>query len=299
MTGRASAPGKVVLSGAYAVLEGTPAIVSAVDRRAFADASGSPEFTTDEVAAALELGWLERAPAFDASSQREDGRKLGLGSSAAILVASLLASDPGLGRTLLFERALAAHRRAQGGGSGVDVAASVYGGTLAYQLDEHRRPTVTPITLPQGLVVEVWSSPVEAHTRSLIERVEAARATAPSEHRAIFDELDHFGRAALDAVLTGSAAALVAALCGQAEGLWRLGRLAVVPIRTDAVSRLDALARDQEAVVLPAGAGGGDVCIYAGTRPPSAGLLAALPAAGHTRLALAHDAEGASMTPNA
>ena len=34
---RARAPGKLVLSGAYAVLEGAPALVAAVDRYAVAD----------------------------------------------------------------------------------------------------------------------------------------------------------------------------------------------------------------------------------------------------------------------
>ena len=88
---RARAPGKVVFSGAYAVLGGAPAIVLAVERDVVADTERPHEFLTDEVAAALEPN--ERAPWFDASALREDGRKLGLGSSAAILVASLFALE--------------------------------------------------------------------------------------------------------------------------------------------------------------------------------------------------------------
>ena len=38
---RARAPGKLVLSGAYAVLEGAPALVAAVDRYALADSERS------------------------------------------------------------------------------------------------------------------------------------------------------------------------------------------------------------------------------------------------------------------
>ena len=85
---RARAPGKVVISGAYAVLEGAPAIVAAVDRYAVADTARAPDFVSDEVRVAL---GGRRAPLVDASALRADGRKLGLGSSAAILVASLAA----------------------------------------------------------------------------------------------------------------------------------------------------------------------------------------------------------------
>lgn len=128
----ARAPGKLVLSGAYSVLTGAPALVVAVDRYALADSARAASFLTPEVQAALG----DRAPPwFDASELRDGDKKLGLGSSAAILVASLaaleLATDPALSDDALcarvYERALVAHRAAQGGGSGVDVAASQRG----------------------------------------------------------------------------------------------------------------------------------------------------------------------------
>src|SRR5262245_37809403 len=134
----ARAPGKVVISGAYAVLEGAPAIVAAVDRYVTADARRTADAVTPEVRAAL---GNRDAPAFDARALRRGDNKLGLGSSAAILVASLGAvalrdlgplSDDALAAQV-FEPALAAHRAAQGGGSGIDVAASTYGGVLIAQ----------------------------------------------------------------------------------------------------------------------------------------------------------------------
>ena len=44
---RARAPGKLVLSGAYSVLEGAPALVAAVDRYALADDAREPELVGD------------------------------------------------------------------------------------------------------------------------------------------------------------------------------------------------------------------------------------------------------------
>jgi len=87
----ARAPGKVVLSGAYAVLEGAPALVAAIDRYAVADTGREATRVTPEVREALARRSDGKAPWFDASELRDDSgeRKLGLGSSAAILVASL------------------------------------------------------------------------------------------------------------------------------------------------------------------------------------------------------------------
>src|SRR5262245_30830565 len=71
----AQAPGKIVLSGAYAVLEGAPALVAAVDRYVIADATRDADLVTPEVRAAIGSG---RAPWFDASALRARERKLGL-----------------------------------------------------------------------------------------------------------------------------------------------------------------------------------------------------------------------------
>ena len=69
------------------MLEGAPAIVSAVNRYVIADTNQTTDFVTDEVKSAK----LSSAPWFDATELRDGNHKLGLGSSAAILVASLAA----------------------------------------------------------------------------------------------------------------------------------------------------------------------------------------------------------------
>ena len=295
---KARAPGKLVLSGAYAVLDGAPAIVTAVDRWVTADASRSAERVTPEVAAALgadpaALG----APWFDASDLREGGEKLGLGSSAAILTASLAARElSARGRLadgelaeLVFARALAAHARAQGGGSGVDVAAAAHGGTLVYRLTL-AAPGITRVTLPRELVIETWWSGRPATTSELVRRVRELRARDADAYDALLGAQGDAARRAERAVTNGEAAGFVAALHAQRAALSALGRVAGVEIVTPAAERLANAAAP--ACVLPAGAGGGDILLHVGFEPSVAPFRELAATLGHRLLPLALGARG-------
>lgn len=275
--GRARAPGKIVLSGAYSVLEGAPAIVAAVDRYATADAAAEATFITDEVRAAVTSGIIPRACAFDASALRSaDGsRKLGLGSSAAILVATMAAfkgpPPDAAARIWFFDAALAAHRAAQHGGSGVDVAASVYGGVLVCELAKDRLVT-RPHALPRDAHVTILASRIAASTAELRGRVRAFRGTDPSRYRSL---LARAGSGARDAVAASTAVALIAALIVQRDALGELGQRSGAPILTPDVAQLAEQASAAGFFVGPAGAGGGDVAIAVGTGPLPADLVAA------------------------
>lgn len=300
MTSRARAPGKVVVSGAYAVLEGAPSIVAAVDRYVVADAARPAHFLTPEVRAAI---GDTPAPFFDAEALRDAGQKLGLGSSAAILVASLAAlalkkGDPLDGPSLetIFETALLAHRAAQGGGSGIDVAASVFGEVLHVRLREgalERRP----LTLPD-VHLEVWASAVPASTAELLTTVRGLRDAARSEYEALMSELSSAADQAILAADGGDPAAFVHALSAQGALLARLGREAGAPIVTEAVHVLSSVAGAHGAVVLPAGAGGGDIVLYAGLTPPASALREEAVRSGHRRLDLVLGARGVHAVPD-
>ena len=274
---RAASPGKLILSGAYAVLFGAPGIVAAVDRYVVADTSKRAAFVTPEVREAL--GQLP-APAFDASALRDGDRKLGLGSSAAILVASLAATvleaDPNLDDAALcqavFEPSRTAHRRAQGGGSGVDVAAAAFGGVLTAQLDGETMH-VEPAELPPDLVIEVWFSGQSASTPELVGRVLALKQARPSNFESLLAAQAQAAEAARDAVTAGEANAVVAALDAQVDALNALGRAAAAPIISDSVCALRKLARRQGATTLPSGAGGGDSVLFVGKTPASPALV--------------------------
>lgn len=289
---KARAPGKVVLSGAYAVLEGAPCIVTAVDRYVTADSDRAAAHIAPEVQVAMPPPY----PYIDASELRNGGRKLGLGSSAAIVVASLAVLDEHPCSTqselrVLYERALFAHRRAQGGGSGVDVASATFGGTLVFRYDPHGPGTMAPIELPD-VSLEVWGCPEAAVTSTFLRAVGAFAEHSPRIYGELIARLSSAALQAVTACETQEPDSFVEALDAQAAGLAELGQLAEVPIFTDEITELHALAKQEGAVVMPAGAGGGDLALFCHREPPSRRLVEAAHSRGMARLPLRLGARG-------
>lgn len=288
----AAAPGKLLLSGAYAVLEGAPAIVCAIDRRAYAfDGEGT---ATSEVRAAL-----ERPPAIDTAELEHEGKKLGLGSSAAALVAAMALRAGARGedveapptRRAIFEAARAIHARVQRGGSGVDVAASTFGGVLRYTI----AAGAAPCELPAGIAITAFFSGTSARTSDLRARVEALRARDARTWEARMTELAAAAHAADDAVRAARASAFVGAVDASGPALAALGAAADAPIVPPAFAELGLAAKDEHAAFVPSGAGGGDVGVFVGTTAPSASFLQKAERAGMQRLALAIDFRGVHL----
>ena len=297
----ARAPGKIVLSGAYAVLEGAPSIVAAVDRYVVADASRPAGLVTDEVRAAIDAGVIDRAPWFDASALRTplpDGtsRKLGVGSSAAILVASiaacigdrLLREAPGSLAAAVFPAAYAAHRSAQPGGSGIDVAASAFGGVITASIREGELD-VASHRLPAGTVVEVFASPVSASTGDLIRKVRAFAAADPARYRRLLDAAARGSNAAIRATTPD---ALVAAIAAQLDALAELGDASGAGIVTPEAAAIRPEAAAEGAIFGPSGAGGGDIAVYVGSARSSPRVRELARAHGYERLDLSVGAPG-------
>ncbi len=299
---RVIAPGKLVLTGAYAVLEGAPAIVAAVDRYAVADT---------------------RSPAkIDVRSlQDSGGQKLGLGSSAASIVASFGARALARGddprhaavRSEIFRSARDAHQRQQGGGSGVDVAASVHGGVLRYTVlrpPSSRAPqgaatsssppsssppstrrfetSIHAVDMPPGLVLAAFWSGTSARTSDLLARVDALRARGGAV--AVFTALRGVAEEAADAI--GEAARFVQRAAAFGRALAALGDAADAPIVPPAFAELSALAEREGAAFFPSGAGGGDVAVWLGVEPPSSVFSARATALALSPLTIAIDHGG-------
>ncbi|MBK8719508.1 MAG: hypothetical protein IPN32_33070 [Deltaproteobacteria bacterium] len=185
MTLTVSAPGKAFLIGEYAVLEGAPAYVTAVDVRAVAhDASDDRPAASSAVvscAHARTAAFLRGPRGRDrlCTAVRTGGftlghRKLGLGSSAAVAAAVVgyhlaaagleLADDET--RTHALALAQAAHAESQGGtGSGADVATAVHGATIRF-VDRQ----VDAVTLPGWLSLGFVDAGAPAVTSSFVCR---------------------------------------------------------------------------------------------------------------------------------
>ncbi len=268
---RTCAPGKVLISGAYAVLEGAPAIVCAVDRYAHAFDDGDDATATAEVRAAL-----AHPCAIDVRELEVDGVKLGLGSSAAALVAALAlrASQRGedvtsaASRGAIFSRAREVHAQVQHGGSGLDVAASTYGGVLRYTLNR-----LEPIELPPDVHLATFFSGKSARTSALRERVSALRQRDESTYTRWMAALTEVAIAASRAIDAKDGKRLVSAVASTLHPLAALGAAADAPIVPREFADLGVVAVDEGAAFVPSGAGGGDIGIFVGTAPPSTSFM--------------------------
>jgi len=297
---RVVAPGKILLTGSYAVLEGAPALVCAVDRYAVAsEPSGGP--AAAEVAAAFGHA---TPPSVEVAALSRGGQKLGLGGSAAAVVAALAYRSASRGEALgsapvrdgIFDDARAAHGRVQNGGSGVDVAASVYGGVLRYQLADGR-PSVGPVVMPQGLRLDAYWSGQSSRTSEMRARVDALRVRDPAVFAARMRDMTAAAVAAVSAVEAGLAPALLEAVRSSERALSSLGRDADAPIVIPRAGALVLAAEEEGAAFVPSGAGGGDVFVRFGLSAPSSRFCAAATAAGFEALALTIDRLGVRTEP--
>lgn len=197
-----------MLMGEHAVLRGQPALVCAINKRMKAEltpradkavrlhsALGEHETTLDELASnesfRFVLGAIRAckeglAQGFELDIRSEMSHQMGLGSSAAVTVATLAALAGAQGKVpdpkCLLECGTKIIRKVQGGvGSGADVAASAYGGCLRYLSEKQ---VVEKLSMMPQLTVLYSGS--KTPTPEVIALVEENRKKQPE----IFNELD-------------------------------------------------------------------------------------------------------------
>jgi phosphomevalonate kinase len=270
------AAGKLFFAGEYGVLHGGTAVVAAVDRGVVArfvsgaapaspvvaEALAAVRAHADATGGALPAG----APLVDSAALSERGRKLGLGSSAAVAAAAVAAlldaagADVEAQRWLIFRLADRAHRAAQGGrGSGADVAAAIFGGVLAYTRPEVGAPTMRALVPPPAIIPVVVSTGAPSGTVDHVRAVERLAARDPGAHARRLRDIRQAADGFLAAYETGDGPPLLRAVGAAHEALAALGRDADLAIVTPALEAAAALARDLGGAAKPSGAGGGDV----------------------------------------
>lgn len=314
-----SAPGKLILLGEYAVLQGAPALVTAVNRYAKvvikpSDASGGRTRHIDfsvssptlkilpqrfEINADRQISFPDstanirkQLQFFAAGVERflqmdeatllpcaieldtgefylSSGEKLGFGSSAALTTALLSALHEFTGlpindRYQLFQHAVQTHFQAQGKmGSGIDIAASVFGGTLQYQITPGDPLTamIEEIEMPEDLLMLVIWAGNSASTRELVGQVNAFARQHPGEFQKIMERMSDLSFAGCHAIVNREIAQFLDIVDQYYLTMDELGQRSGAPIISAEHARIANIAKQNGAFYKPSGAGGGDMGI--------------------------------------
>ncbi len=278
-----------MLFGEHAVLHGKRAIVCAAsarltvrlapraDRRVTVESAlGRHETTLDApapsepfrfVMAALRHEGAALPGGFDLHIDSEFPPTIGLGSSAAVTVATLAALAAFGGRTppreALVRTARDVIRGVQGAGSGADAAASTFGGIVAYRADPLaiRRIAQTP-------AVTLVYSGAKTPTPEVIRRVEASRAAMPAVFNSVYETMNRVAEEATMAIEQANWTR-VGALMNVAQGL-----MDAIGVNNEALSAIIHALRADPGVLGAkiSGSGLGDCVVALGrpSRPPPA-----------------------------
>ena len=261
----ASAPGKVVLFGEYAVLDGAPAIAMAVDRRArvrvASDGRDLPGVDSALVDAVIDGMGASSALSCECDTSEfldaASATKFGLGSSAALTVALCAAIK---GDADVLDDAARIHRAWQGGvGSGVDIACAVSGGLVEYRAQGQR---VVPLQWPAGLAFRLLWTGTASDTRDRLSHLRTQR-TMPSRQR-----LADAAAAVAAECRNGDAGALLEGVPQYVERLREFSVDHDLGVFDAGHDELVDIASANQIVYKPCGAGGGDVGIALATEPP-------------------------------
>lgn len=310
----ASAPGKLMVSGEYAVLDGAVAVVASVNVRVYArwldgaDATLPPEAAETRKLAEQALGALEGTLAIDASDLRKAGKKLGLGSSAAASAAvagALLAShghdlaEPAVQRRALT-LALAGHKAIAPEGSGADVAAAALGGFVRFRVEGGSLAEAERIEFPEAIQARVVWTGKEARTSEFVRAVREYEARDARGFGLVRDNLRDLAARFADAIARGDVREIIATAGSYGLSMGQLGVAAGVPIVTSELAQIARLASEHGGAAKPSGAGGGDVAIALfPSRESAAAFDLACSEAGLDRLDLELGAPGVRATKSA
>jgi mevalonate kinase len=209
----ASAPAKIILLGEHFVVYGEPAVVLAIDRRAYAEAQCRSDkrlylrSMNLNLAGYFENGTfrIEQGDAREARSKFEPIRlavervlekhgksvgldieinstvpvAAGLGSSAAVATAVTAAVgallNVKMSKENVFRIAYEAEKIVHGTPSGIDPAISTFGGTLLFQMDTGFKPLDVKIDIP----LVIGDTGVERSTRVQVSKVREIKEKYP------------------------------------------------------------------------------------------------------------------------
>lgn len=223
----------------------------------------------------------------DSQLDSDSGKKYGLGSSAAVTVATVKALcrfyNLPVTKDEIFKLASIAHFEVQGNGSLGDVAASVYGGWIAYHsfdrqwLAQQRKylDLRTLVDLPwPDLKIESLKAPSNlqlligwtgkpASTSQLVDKISLFKARQQKEYRQFLEDSKHCIQRMVDGFHNADLESIKNEIRYNRELLKQLGTNSGVHIETPVLNKLCEIAEDFGGAAKTSGAGGGDCGIVA------------------------------------
>ncbi len=223
----------------------------------------------------------------DSQLDSDSGKKYGLGSSAAVTVATVKALchfyNLPVTKDEIFKLAAIAHFEVQGNGSLGDVAASVYGGWIAYHsfdrqwLAQQRKylDLRTLVDLPwpdlkieslkatSNLQLLIGWTGKPASTSQLVDKISLFKARQQKEYRQFLEDSKHCIQRMVEGFHNADLESIKNEIRYNRELLKQLGTNSGVHIETPVLNKLCQIAEDFGGAAKTSGAGGGDCGIVA------------------------------------
>lgn len=223
----------------------------------------------------------------DSELDSASGKKYGLGSSAAVTVATVKALCKfyhlPVNNDQVFKLAAIAHFTVQGNGSLGDVAASVYGGWIAYHsfdrqwLAEQRKfidlktllnlpwPNlkIEPLTAPANLALVIGWTGKPASTSQLVDKISLFKAREQDKYHQFLNESRECIQRMVEGFHCGDLEVIKKEIRYNRSLLQKLAARSGVQIETPILKQLCQIAEEFGGAAKTSGAGGGDCGIVA------------------------------------
>lgn len=233
----------------------------------------------------------------DSDLDSTDGKKFGLGSSAAVTVATVRALSQFYGLAMtndqIYKLSAIAHLDIQGNGSLGDIAASVYGGWIAYRsfdkawlAAERRQHTLAELLdmAWPSLSIELLEAPKDmqlvigwtgspASTSQLVDQAAIGKAKRRTDYQAFLERSKDTIESMIAGFRAGSLDVIQAGIRRNRDLLRGLADFAGVEIETPKLHALCELAEQAGGAAKSSGAGGGDCGIVLIDRAKETGAL--------------------------
>jgi len=197
---KGSAPGKLMLFGEHAVIYNYPCIVTTVSPRIYVEAEITPGQFNIDAPQVKNVRFVEETVKLFSKKYNVDNKLLiktysdfssqyGFGSSSAVTVATIYALSKiykiKLSKREIFDLGYKVILNIQGVGSGFDIAAAIFGGTLYFVIGGK---VIEPLSVKE-LSLVIGYSGVKADTTKIVKNLEFRIHNSELEYRKIFEKI--------------------------------------------------------------------------------------------------------------